>query len=72
MFDKIMRGVIALLGMLIGYGLVIGLKALEIITITNKGWLSLVVHLGVSLILELYFSISSKINSWRKEVNIIY
>jgi len=55
MFDKIMRGVIALLGMLIGYGLVIGLKALEIITITNKGWLSLVVHLGVSLIFGIIF-----------------
>ena len=55
MFDKIMRAVISLLGLLVGYGLVVGLKALEIINLSSKGWLGLAVYLGISIIFGIIF-----------------
>ena len=55
MIDKIIRGIISLIGLLIGYGIVAGLKALEIISLSNKGWLSLVVYAGVSIIFGIIF-----------------
>ncbi len=55
MFDKIMRGIIALLGLLIGYGIAVGLKALEIIHLSSKGWLGFVFYLSISIIFGIIF-----------------
>ncbi len=62
MIDKIIQGIISLVGLLIGYGIVAGLKALEVITISNKGLLGVAVYLGVSLICGIiFFLLSPKI-----------
>ncbi|HSH36491.1 hypothetical protein [Schnuerera sp.] len=37
MIDKIIRSIITLIGLLVGYGIVAGLKALEIVSLSNKG-----------------------------------
>lgn len=73
MFDKIMRGIIGLLGMLIGYGTIIGLSALDVITISTKGWLSLFIYLGVSLICGIIFFLASPkfINGGRKLISFV-
>lgn len=55
MIDKIIRGVISLLGLLIGYGFVTGLMALRIINLSDKGWLNLILYLGISLIFGIIF-----------------
>lgn len=55
MFDKIMRGIIGLLGVLIGYGLIVGLAALDILAISNRGWLSLIAYLSISLFFGIIF-----------------
>jgi uncharacterized protein YacL len=59
MIDKIIRGVITLVGLLVGYGIVAGLIALEIISLSNKGWLSLIFYLGISLIFGIIFFLLS-------------
>lgn len=55
MIDKIIRGVISLVGLLIGFGIVAGLEALEILKLSNKGWLSLVAYAGVGIIFGIIF-----------------
>ncbi len=57
MIDKIIRGVIGVVGLLFGYGIVAALNALEIVSLSHKGWLGLAVLLGISIFLELYFLI---------------
>ena len=59
MIDKIIQGIISLLGLLIGYGIVAGLEALEVITISDKGLLGLAVYLGISLICGIIFFLLS-------------
>ncbi len=62
MIDKILRGIIGLAGLLVGYGIMAGLKALEIVNMSSKGWLGLVLYLGVSFIFGIiFFSLSPKI-----------
>ena len=62
MIDKIIQGVISLIGLLLGYGIVAGLKALEIVNLSNKGWLGLAVYLGISIIFGIiFFLLSPKI-----------
>lgn len=55
MFDKIMRGIISLLGLLIGYGLAVGLKSMEIIHLSDKGWLGLIFYSCISIIFGIIF-----------------
>ena len=55
MFDKIMRGIISLLGLLVGYGIAVGLKALDIISLSSRGWLSLVFYISMSIIFGIIF-----------------
>ncbi|NLJ78351.1 MAG: PIN/TRAM domain-containing protein [Tissierellia bacterium] len=57
MLDKILRGIISLIGLILGIGLVVGLKALEIVSLSNKGWLSLAIYLGTSISLGIIFFI---------------
>jgi uncharacterized protein YacL len=62
MIDKILKGAIGIIGMLIGYGILSLFINLEIIQTTRVGWLNLVLYLGVSLIFGIiFFSLSSKI-----------
>ena len=49
MIDKIIRGIIGVIGLLVGYGILVALNALEIINLSHKGWLGLVVFLGTSV-----------------------
>lgn len=60
MLDKIIRGIIALIGVLLGYGVVASLRTFEVIQLTANGWMNLVLYLGVSFILELYSSCCHK------------
>ncbi len=55
MLDKILRGIISLIGLMLGIGIVVGLKTLEIISLSNKGWLSLAVYLGISIFFGIIF-----------------
>ncbi|HHV38671.1 MAG TPA: PIN/TRAM domain-containing protein [Tepidimicrobium sp.] len=57
MLDKILRGIISLIGLILGIGLVVGLKTLEIIGLSNKGWLSLMTYLGTSIFFGIIFFI---------------
>ncbi|MCF6465853.1 PIN/TRAM domain-containing protein [Clostridium sp. Cult2] len=62
MIDKIIRGVITLIGLLVGYGIVAGFTALNIIDLHDKGWISLAFYLGISLIFGIiFFLLSPKI-----------
>ncbi len=73
MFDKIMSGVIGLLGLIIGYGgVAAGIGSFDIFGLANKGWLSLGIHLGIGLILELYFLLAPRfIRGGRKLISFI-
>lgn len=68
MIDKIIRGGIGVLGVLLGYGILAILKAQEILNISDKGWLGLSINLGFALFFGIIlFSLSSKIiNKGRK------
>ncbi len=68
MIDKIIRGVIVLMGILIGYGVVSGFMALDIISLPNGGWLNLFFYVGISLIFGIIFFLLSPriINRGRK------
>jgi uncharacterized protein YacL len=55
MIDKIIQVVISLIGLLVGYGIVAGFKALEIISLSNRGWLGLAIYLGTSIIFGIIF-----------------
>ena len=73
MFDKIMRAIISLLGLLVGYGVAVGLKASEIIHFSSKGWLSLVFYISLSIIFGIiFFLLAPKIiRGVRRLVNFI-
>ncbi|MBZ2175207.1 PIN/TRAM domain-containing protein [Schnuerera sp. xch1] len=69
MADKIIRGIITLIGLLIGYGMLAGLIALDIINLSNRGWLNLIFYLGVSLIFGIiFFLLSPKIKKGGKRL----
>ena len=73
MIDKILRVVIGLLGMLVGYGIVTLFENLEIIYIPSSGWVYLAIYLGVSILFGIIFFYLSSwiINKGRKLVQII-
>ncbi len=55
MFDRIVRAVIGLFGLAIGYGIAVGIGSFNVFGLSNKGWISLAVHLGIGLILGIIF-----------------
>lgn len=59
MIDKIIRGVIVLIGILIGYGIVSGFMALNIISLPDIGWINLFFYIGISLIFGIIFFLLS-------------
>lgn len=59
MIDKITRGIIVLIGLLIGYGAVSGFMALNIISLPDRGWLNLFFYVGISLIFGIIFFLLS-------------
>ncbi len=60
--NKIVKVVIGLLGVLLGFGIVTILKSQEILNIPSTGWLNIAIHVGVSLLFGLiFFSLSSNI-----------
>lgn len=62
MFDKIMRGIIGIIGVLVGLGMLAVLQAVEIVKLSNKGWAALVVYLGFTLFFGIiFFLLSPKI-----------
>lgn len=69
MLDKIIRGIIALLGVLLGYGVVASLRTFEVIQLTANGWMNLVLYLGVSFIFGIiFFLLSQKIMNFGRKV----
>src|SRR5699024_3255838 len=61
MVDKIAKGVITIIGVLIGYGISIGLKALPFLKLSNKGILNIVFSIGVSILFGIiFYSLSHK------------
>ena len=69
MIDKILRGVISLVGLLVGYGIITALKALEIFDIASKGWIGLAIYVSVSFIFGIIiFSLSSNIINLGKKI----
>lgn len=68
MIDKIIRGIIILIGILTGYGVVYGFMALNIISLPDRGWLNLFFYVGISLIFGIIFFLLSPriINRGRK------
>ncbi|WP_353094280.1 PIN/TRAM domain-containing protein [Tissierella praeacuta] len=62
MIDKILKGVIGLIGALIGYGILTLFINLEIIEISRAGWVNLILHLGTAILFGIiFFSLSSRI-----------
>lgn len=59
MIDRIIRGIIILIGLLIGYGAVSGFMALNIISLPDRGWLNLFFYIGISLIFGIIFFLLS-------------
>ena len=55
MFDRIVRAVIGLFGLAIGYGIAVGIGSFNVFGLSNKGWISLAIHLGIGLILGIIF-----------------
>lgn len=73
MIGKVLKVVIMLLGMLLGYSILSLFVNLEILTMPMDGWLILAINLGVSILFGIiFFALSTKImNRSRKVVNII-
>ncbi|WP_313758340.1 PIN/TRAM domain-containing protein [Tissierella sp.] len=62
MIDKILKGVIGLIGALMGYSILTLFINLEIIQMSRGGWLNLIVHLGTSILFGIiFFTLSSRI-----------
>lgn len=59
MIDRIIKGIIILIGLLIGYGIVSGFVALDIISLPDRGWLNLFFYVGISLIFGIIFFLLS-------------
>ena len=55
MIDKILRGAISLVGLLIGVGIVTGFEALGVLNLPSKGWISLVVYAIVGIAFGIIF-----------------
>lgn len=69
MLDKVMRFVVGAIGGFFGLGVLAILKAMELLTISNKGWQSLAIHLGFSLFFGIiFFLLSYKIIEKSKRV----
>lgn len=69
MLNKILKVVIGLLGILLGFGIVTILKSQEILNIPSTGWLNIAIYFGVSLFFGLIlFSFSSNILKQAKRV----
>ena len=69
LIDKIMKTVIALLGGLIGFGLVALVDSLGLINVLSGGWISLAIHLGFSLLFGIiFFLLSTKIMAKGRKV----
>src|SRR5699024_2569137 len=47
--------IIGILGLIIGYGIAMGLGSFDIFGLANKGWLSFGIHLGIGLIFGIIF-----------------
>jgi len=73
MIDKIIKIGITLLGVLIGYGILSLLKAIEVLNITLDGWLGLIISVGFSLLIGIifYFLSSKIIDKGRKLIVIL-
>lgn len=59
MFDKIMKIVIGILGMLLGAGIVGTLEALRVLNFISNGWMTLAIYLGFSIFSGIIFFIFS-------------
>ena len=55
MVDKIIKGIITIVGILIGYGVMAALKSLNILDVSDLGLVGLVIYIGVSLIFGIIF-----------------
>lgn len=73
MVDKILKVLVGLFGMLVGYSILSIFINLGIIHMSRDGWLNLAMHIGVSILFGIiFFSLSSKITSrGRKIVKLI-
>lgn len=62
MFERVLKGIIGIFGLLGGYSLVAFVNKLGIFNVPSTGWVNFSIYLGVSLIFGIIFlSISSKI-----------
>lgn len=59
MFNKIIKIAIAIIGMVLGFGILALLKTLEVFDILSKGWIGLLISLGFSLLFGIIFFILS-------------
>ena len=73
MIDKILKGVIGLVGALMGFSILTLFVNLGIVEMSRGGWLNLIIHLGVSILFGIiFFSLSSRmIDRGRKLVKLI-
>lgn len=73
MIDKITKGIIVLIGLLMGYGVGSGIIALDIINLSDKGWLKLFFYVGISLIFGIIFYLLSSriINRSRRIIKFV-
>ena len=55
MIEKILKISIGVMGALLGYGILVIVKTSELIILPNKGWLGLILNLGVSLFFGIIF-----------------
>lgn len=49
MLKKIIRGVISLMGAMLGLGLIVGFNTLEMLNLSDEGWVGMAIYLGVSV-----------------------
>ena len=73
MIDRVIKGTIALVGLLIGYGVASSIAVLDILSLDDKGWVKLFFYVGVSLIFGIiFFLLSPRIkNGGRKIIKFI-
>ena len=72
MVDKILKIVIGIFGMLLGFSLLSLFVNLGLIYLVRDGWINLAIYLGVSLLFGIiFFSLSAKIIENRQLVRLI-
>ncbi len=73
MFQKVMRIVLGIVGVLLGFGIVATFKTLELINLSTRGWQGFAIELSFSLLIGIiFFLFSSKImNKSKKLIQII-